>query len=332
MHHCVKLLPVLLLLLGQNVYADPNRSDADWLETMAFAAHQTDYSGTFVYQDGMGGNVEVSRISHIVDAHGEHERLESMSGIRRTVVSNNNQVWLFEGERKVRIERTHGEKGFPDLLPEQLSALKKNYFIRQAEEDRVAGFHVHAIVFQPKDNLRYSHKMWAHSQSGLLLKAEVLDERSRIIEQYAFTQLSLDKNVDRSWVEKAAPTVIALETDKDENSEDENSEAKADLEPKATDWQVDALPSGFKKIMQFCHPIRDKTIPVTHMVFSDGLAGISVFIEAVAGREYLNPGLSSQGAIQVYSRISGDTLITVVGEVPPRTVMQVAESVRYAGE
>jgi len=327
MHQCVKLLPALLLFMAQHVYADPNRSDIDWLETMAFAAHQIDYSGTFVYQDGMGGNVEVSRISHIVDEDGEHERLESMSGVRRTVVSNNNQVWLFEGEHKVRIERTHGEKGFPDLLPEQLSSLKKNYFIQQAEEDRVAGFHVHAIVFKPKDNLRYTHKMWAHSQTGLLIKAEVLDERSRIIEQYAFTQLSLGKSIDRSWIEKALPTVKLPEKD-----EDENSEAKPDLEPKANDWQVDALPSGFKKIMQFCHPIRDKTIPVTHMVFSDGLAGISVFIEAVAGREYLNPGLSSQGAIQVYSRISGDTLITVVGEVPPRTVMQVAESVRYAGE
>ncbi|MDX8398646.1 MAG: MucB/RseB C-terminal domain-containing protein [Gallionellaceae bacterium] len=320
----MKLLPVLLLLLGQNVYADPNRSDTGWLEIMAFAAHQTDYSGTFVYQDGIGGNVEVSRISHIVDADGEHERLESLSGVSRTVVSNNNQVWLFEGERKVRIERTHGEKGFPDLLPEQLSALKENYFIRQAEEDRVAGFHVHAIVFKPKDNLRYSHKMWAHSQSGLLLKAEVLDERSRIIEQYAFTQLSLGKNVDRSWVERAASIVSPREA--------ESQKAKPYLKSKATDWQVDALPNGFKKIMQFCHPIRDKTIPVTHMVFSDGLAGISVFIEAVAGREYLNPGLSSQGAIQVYSRISDDSLITVVGEVPPRTVMQVAESVRYAGE
>jgi sigma-E factor negative regulatory protein RseB len=292
---------------------------------MAFAAHQTDYSGTFVYQDGVGGHVELSRITHVVDADGEHERLEGLNGARREIVSNNNQVWLYIGERKVRIERKHGERAFPALLPEQISILKENYQIKPAEEDRVAGFHVHAIVFQPKDNLRYAHKMWAHSESGLLLKAVVLDEREHIIEQYAFTQLLLGGNVDRTWIvrEVAAPSV---------------SKKNAALPPvklpeaKTTDWQIDAMPVGFKKIMEVCRPMRDKTKPVTHLVFSDGLAGISVFIEDLAGRDDINTGLSTQGAIQIYNRISGDKLITVVGEVPPRTVIQVAESVRYAGQ
>lgn len=320
----LKVLPALLLLFCHNLYADPRRGDTDWLETMAFAAHQTDYSGTFVYQDGVGGTVEVSRITHILDADGEHQRLESLNGVRREIVSNNNQVWLVYGEHKVRLDRPQGEKGFPDLLPEQLSSLKENYSIKQAEEDRVAGFHVHAIVFQPRDNLRYAHKMWADSGSGLLLKAVVLDERSRIIEQYAFTELMLGTKVDHSWISKnPVPLPSAY-------SQDSAVKPAADLKP--SEWQVDALPGGFKKIVEFCRPIRDKNIPVTHMVFSDGLAGISVFIEDVAGREFPNLGLSSQGAIQVYSRISGDKLITVVGEVPPRTVIQVAESVRYAGE
>ncbi len=245
MRQSVRVLSFLLpLICGQGAYADPHHSDdADWLRTMAFAAHQTDYSGTFVYQDGVGGHVELSRITHVVDADGEHERLEGLNGARREIVSNNNQVWLYIGERKVRIERKHGERAFPALLPEQISILKENYQIKLAEEDRVAGFHVHAIVFQPKDNLRYAHKMWAHSESGLLLKAVVLDEREHIIEQYAFTQLLLGGNVDRTWIvrEVAAPSV---------------SKKNAALPPvklpeaKTTDWQIDAMPVGFKKIME----------------------------------------------------------------------------------
>lgn len=328
MHQGMRVLPFLLpLICWQAANADPlHRDDADWLKTMAFAAHQTDYSGTFVYQDGVGGHVEVSRITHISDADGEHERLEGLNGARREIVSSNNQVWLFLGDRKVRIEKRHGERTFPALLPEQISILKENYQIKQAEEDRVAGFHVHAVVFQPRDNLRYAHKMWAHAESGLLLKAVVLDERARIIEQYAFTQLMLGGNVDRSWIEpdKSAPSVLKKNGDA--------PAVKQGGEPKITDWQVDALPGGFRKIMEVCRPMRDKTKPVTHLVFSDGLAGISIFIEDLGGRDDVTPGLSSQGAIQVYSRISGDKLITVVGEVPPRTVIQVAESVRYAGQ
>jgi sigma-E factor negative regulatory protein RseB len=327
MHQSVRVLSFLVpLICGQSVYADPHHpDDADWLRTMAFAAHQTDYSGTFVYQDGVGGNVELSRITHVVDADGEHERLEGLNGARREIVSSNNQVWLYLGDRKVRIERRHGERAFPALLPEQISALKENYLIRTAEEDRVAGFHVHAVVFQPKDNLRYTHKMWAHSESGLLLKAVVLDERSHIIEQYAFTQLLLGRNVDRTWVVRdvAAPAV---------SPKNEAPLAVKFPEVKTTDWQIDAMPVGFKKIMEVCRPMRDKTKPVTHLVFSDGLAGISVFIENLDGRSDINTGLSTQGAIQIYNRISGDKLITVVGEVPPRTVIQVAESVRYAGQ
>jgi sigma-E factor negative regulatory protein RseB len=92
------------------------------------------------------------------------------------------------------------------------------------------------------------------------------------------------------------------------------------------------LPAGFKRIIEICRPMRDKARPVTHLVFSDGLAGISVFIEDVGGRENLNTGLSSKGVMQIFSRISGDKLIVVVGEVPPHTVMQVAESVRFAGK
>lgn len=328
MQQSVRVLSFLLpIVLWQSAAADPLRHhDADWLKTMAFAAHQTDYSGTFVYQDGVGGQVEVSRITHILDADGEHERLESLNGARREIVSSNNQVWLYLGDRKVRIEKHHDEKTFPALLPEQISILKENYLINQAEEGRVAGFHVHAVVFQPKDNLRYTHKMWAHNESGLLLKAVILDERARIIEQYAFTQLTLGGKVDRTWINPDKSILPVFK--KDEIA----PVVKLATEPKASDWQIDALPSGFKRIMAVCRPMRDKTKPVMHLVYSDGLAGISVFIEDLGGREDINPGLSSQGAIQVYSRISGDKLITVVGEVPPRTVIQIAESVRYAGQ
>ena len=93
-----------------------------------------------------------------------------------------------------------------------------------------------------------------------------------------------------------------------------------------------ALPAGFKKILEMRRPFRGNKEPVIHMVFSDGLAGISVFIEKAQDAKYVHSGLSGQGAAHVYNRLVGDNLVTVVGEVPPRTVIQVADSVRYAGQ
>jgi sigma-E factor negative regulatory protein RseB len=85
--------------------------------------------------------------------------------------------------------------------------------------------------------------------------------------------------------------------------------------------------------MEIRRPMRSKKTPVLHMIYSDGLAGISVFIEDMPNDpDDVSPTLTSQGAIQVYRKEVDNHLVTVVGEVPPRTVMQVADSVRYAGD
>ena len=314
----------LCLLWATTALADPLRLDAEWLRTMAFAAHQTNYSGVFVYQSG--GRVEMSRITHLVDKDGEHERLEGLDGLRREVIRNNDKVWLYLGDKKVRVEKRRAQHAFPALLPEQIQTLKENYQISQGEEDRVAEYHAHTVLFKPKDNLRYTRKMWAHSESGLLLKAVVLDERGRVIEQYAFSQLNIGGNIDRKWI-------ISSESDAARLAQQGGLSPlpKASFENAPSGWQVDSVPPGFKKVLEMRRTISDRKLPVVHIVYSDGLAGISVFIEKVSEVTDI-PGLSSQGAVHMYSRLVGENLVTVVGEVPPRTVIQVADSVRFAGE
>ena len=87
---------------------------------------------------------------------------------------------------------------------------------------------------------------------------------------------------------------------------------------------------GFKKTMEMRRPFRGKNGLATQMMFSDGLAGISVFIENLTGHPNVNSSLTSQGAIQIYSKVNGEYLVTVVGEVPARTLMKVADSIRHS--
>ena len=308
------------------VFADPMHvNEADWLKVMALAAHQTDFSGVFVYQSG--GRVEMSRITHVSDKDGEHERLEGIGGAKRELIRDNDQVWLYTDGHKARVESRQIKRAFPALLPEQLAVLKENYSVSQAEEDEVAGYHAHAVVFLPRDNLRYARKMWAQSDTGLLLKAVVLDDHGYVIEQYAFMQLNIGGNIDRKWIvpDKSSATAIAQELHL-------SPLPKVELLEESCGWQVDALPPGFKKILEMRRPFRGNKEPVIHMVFSDGLAGISVFIEKAQDAAYSHSGLSGQGAVHVYNRIVGEHLVTVVGEVPSRTVIQVGDSVRYAGQ
>ena len=317
-------LAVWLLLAASGVSAEPlSQDDLNWLKKMVFAAQQTNYSGTFIYQSG--NYVETSRITHLSDGENEHERLEGLDGERSEIIRKNDQVWCYLGDSKVMVAKREGTRTFPALLPKQLSLLQENYAIRHGEEDRIAGFNAHSILFQPRDKMRYSHKMWAHSDSGLLLKAVVLDERDHVIEQYAFTQLNIGGDIDRKWIVPNKST--------DQNaSGNAVSTPSVRTTPKDSGWMVYALPVGFKKMTEVNRRLRDSQQPVTHLVYSDGLAGISVFIEKLGAKSDAKPGLYSKGALQVFIKVLDANLLTVVGEVPPRTVMQVAESVRYGGQ
>ena len=318
------LFAVALCVSVPAALADPMmQDDLNWLKTMVFAAHQTDYSGIFVYQ--YDNHIETSHITHIIDRDGEHERLQGLDGARHEIIRNNDQVWRYLGDSKIRVEERQGGWRFPGVLPEQLALLNENYQIKQTEERRIAGYHAHAVIFKPRDDLRYTHRLWAHSDSGLLLKAEVLDEQDRVIEQSIFIQLTIGGNIDRSWTKanKPGPAMPEHKAPLDHLQKTESL-------TNASGWKVDMLPPGFKKITEIRRHLYGKTMPVIQLVFSDGLASISFFIEGIYDELNDHPGLSSQGAIQVYSKVSGEYLLTVVGEVPPRTVMQVADSIRYS--
>lgn len=355
------LLLTSLALVAFAAGAAPfHQDELKWLQTMAFAAHQTDYTGTFVYQHG--NHVETLRITHIADRNGEHSRLENLDGPKREIIRTNDMVTCFVGDHEVLEERSMQDtREFPALLPQQLTLLDDNYIIRPVSEERVAGLNAHVFVFQPKDNLRYAHKMWAHDDSGLLLKTAVLDNRGAVIEQYGFTQLTIGGNIDSSWINKvvvpdahnidpfhhkhhknphghgvqASPDNVGSQVDSDLQHEDATRSAhfthNNQHQVVSSGWRVDALPDGFQKIAEVSRRLPGKDAPVTQMVYSDGLAGISVFIEKSDSDEDDFSGLSGKGLLQIYTKLVNGYLVTVVGEVPPRTVIQVADSVRQSG-
>ena len=68
------------------------------------------------------------------------------------------------------------------------------------------------------------------------------------------------------------------------------------------------------------------------MLFSDGLASVSVYIEKLEPKAKKFEGLSSMGAVNVYGSVIGTYQITVIGEVPKDTVKMVADSVESISE
>jgi len=302
-----------LLCTAAFAMADPSRQvNLEWLHTIALAAHQTNYSGTFVHQ--YGNRLETSNVTHVFDQNGDQGKLKKQDGSDCEVTHNNSEILCYIGKKAAKRRFGSDRKVFPVLLPEQLATLNDNYLIRVGESANVAGFDTQIVELRPKDNLRYSHKMWAHKDSGLLLKAAVLSDRQEVVEQYTFVQLKITGSNKQARMVTKPPVT---------------QQTSATLSDSV--WKVDALPVGFKKITELRRPMRGKKGMATQLVFSDGLVGISVFIESRADNPDSALGLSSEGAIHIYSKLSGDYLVTVVGEVPPSTVLQVADSVRNRG-
>jgi len=309
------------LLFGIAAQGDAEEMPASlhWLGVVAFAGRHTEYSGVFVYQ--YDNRVETSSIIHVNGANGEYEKVESLDGPKREIIRHDGEVWAYINHQMVQLG-SHGQSSFPSMSIEQLAALNDNYKAKLLGVERVAGYNAQAILFQPRDQLRYSHKIWVDTDSGLLLKAAVLG-RNKVEEQYAFTQLQIGGKIDRSWVRESDLARAHAKNPQETNN---------DIKPINSGWVADMLPSGFEKTLEIERKMHGKHAPVTQMVFSDGLCAISIFIEPEDGDEDDVEGLSTRGAVNLYHKVVGKSLITVVGEVPPHTVMRVLDSVRYNGK
>lgn len=322
----VVLLPGLILLqfcagvvLAQSLeQADP----LTWLERIAKAARQLNYSGTYVYQHG--DQVETSRITHFFDRNGELEKLETLDGPKREVIRTNNEILTYDFEHRIiKRERRAQRRNFPNLLPDQLASLTEYYQLRKGEHERIAGYDSQALILTPKDAYRYGHKLWADTNTGLLLKARMVDENDHVVEQFVFTQLTMGAGVTR---DATKPSVNGAT---DWQREPAPPEASEQVD---TGWIVKSQPSGFKKVMEMKRLKNGTRAPVAHLVYSDGLAAVSVFIEPLPVKRKFQEGLTRQGAFNIYTKPLPDQLVTVLGEAPALTVTQMANSVSQKGQ
>jgi sigma-E factor negative regulatory protein RseB len=288
-----------------------------WLSKMAGASRGLNYSGTFVYQHG--DRIETSRIVHFVNAAGgEFEKLETLDGPAREVIRTNDQVSCYLPDSKTVIVEKRSARRFPALIPEQLSGVSDNYTVIVTGKDRVAGYDCRLVVLEPRDRLRYGHQFCAETGSGLPLRARTFSEKNQPLESFAFTEVKLGGRFSREQVKSRYAAASR------DWKVDHSSLVLSDV-PADTGWALTRQPAGFRKLTELKRSIAGRAAMVSHIVYSDGLAAISVFIEPLPKSRPVN-SLTHQGAVNIYVRPVADHLVTVLGEAPAATVMQVANS------
>jgi len=317
---------VVLGLAATNVplaSGDDTHGGVALLTKMVGASHHFNYSGTFVYQHGLRS--QTSRIVHYVNsAGGEFEKLETLDGPAREVIRNNDQLTCYLPDTRTVIIEQRDTRQLPLLLPERMGGITENYIVQKARTDRVAGYECDVIALEPKDKLRYGRDFCIETRSGLPLRSRIINERNEAVESFAFTQLTIGGKFNRDKVKSKFAA-------RSRNWRIDRSALNVMETPAVSGWVLGSQLPGFRKLTEVKRSIAGHAGTVSHIVYSDGLAAVSVFIEAMPKQRPAQK-LVHQGAVNIYTRMRDDYMVTVLGEAPAATVMQIANSLQLKSD
>lgn len=294
---------------------------AAWLGRIGGAAQRVSFEGVLTM--AAGGRSTSARIAHYGDGRNVVERIEALDGPPRIIFRHNAQV------KTVWPELRHAVTSPQDTLPSLSGALRtadegllRHYEVLMLGTDRVAGRTARVLLLRPRDEWRLGHRLWADDATGLLLRAEVLGPDGRVLEWSALS------SVDIGVPERAAGVLDDMRRD-DGLSVRHQRSRRVDLRREG--WTVGALPPGFRLLGAVNRPAAAGVADATMLqaVFSDGVAHISVFIEAADTGRGRREGRSAVGATQTLVRRAGPWWLTAVGDAPPATLQGVSAALRH---
>lgn len=288
------LVALVLIVWGQIAYAESSPEAYSWLERMSAALQKVNYQGVFVYSQDE--QLSAMQVTHVASPQGEHELLVSLTGEEREALRNS------QGLSSLILQ----DKDAP--LDQHMAVVEKYYDLKLAGRDRTAGRFTRLLVVKPKDEFRYGYRLWLDEETGLLLKSDLLGSDGQVLEQIMFTSLEL---MDNSAAEQFR-TMIGL-----------TDQAPKEDAARQSDWTVTNVPEGFIRLQNDI----SADSGADHIIFSDGLASVSVFIEEAKENEKSFVGISRRGAVNVYGGLLNGYQVTVVGEVPTATVRLIGQSI-----
>ncbi|WP_213877220.1 MucB/RseB C-terminal domain-containing protein [Pseudomonas sp. dw_358] len=283
---------------------------AQWLGRMAQAEQQQSFQGTFIYE--RAGSFSSHDIWHRANQGRVSERLYQLDGPPREVLRVDDSLRCVSGSSPM--PGAGAASSSPILDPLKLMSW---YTLNVGGESRVAGREAVVVTLTPKDQQRYGFEMHLDKQTGLPLKSLLLNDKGQLLERFQYTRFSTDapSDTDLTATDDCKPVAPANQ--------------RADTSP--APWRSDWLPAGFELLGQSAHLDPQRKVVVASLMYGDGLARVSVFIEPLAANETADTHAQLGPTAAVSRRLAGkggDLLVTVVGEVPIGTAERIALSVR----
>ena len=317
----IKTLTWPVLIAGQLSCAATAQAERiepnDWLTRMSAAVQQMSYDGTVVRIEG--GKAEALKVVHTVSDGVIREKVVAQEGNGLEIIRNGNEVHCIMPDRKsVLVEEWDDQSTLFSTLPSSQVRFGSEYDVALVREDRVAGRQAILIAIRPHDNYRYGHRIWLDVETAFPLQTQLIGDDGEPIEQVKFADISFTDDIQASALAPSVSTEGFSWLTRPSQHAGESVE---------TVWQSDDLPAGFRAMSTHAENMPgSEDVTTTHILFSDGMANVSVFI--VQADENAMTGPSNVGGSSSYSAIVEEYRVTAVGEVPAITVEQIATTMR----
>jgi sigma-E factor negative regulatory protein RseB len=303
-------------LAGLHTLAAAQEGPGAWLDRMAGAVSSTSYHGTVIRNKR--GQSEALKVVHKIVDGVVNERVTSQEGHGLEIIRIGDEVHcILPNQKSVLVEGWNNQSTLFSPLPRTEVVNTPQYDLSLLSEGRIAGRDAVLLAIRPHDEYRYAHKIWLDTASGFPLQTEIRNIDGELIEEVKFAEIVFTDNI--------ADDAFAASVDLDGFTWYREAN-RYDAVAIETDWSCDDLPAGFRAISTTTETSSLDGSETTHIVFSDGIANVSVFIEPPNGDE--REGWAMLGASNSFSAMVGDFQVTAVGEVPGVTVQRIASSMR----
>lgn len=311
----MRAIPLLSLLLSGWFIVPAHADEAqDWLTRLGQAEQQQSFHGTFVYE--RNGSFSTHNIWHRVQNGQVRERLLQLDGSAQEVVRIDGRTQCVSGTLIA------GLGDSPNAAARALDPkkLKNWYDLAVIGKSRVAGREAVIVSLTPRDQHRYGFELHLDKKTGLPLKSLLLNDKGQLLERFQFTSLDTDEiPSDKELLANADCKPINIGSDK-------ASAAKA-----VQNWRSDWLPPGFELTSSSSHKDAQTKTQVSSLMYDDGLARFSVFLEPLNGATVTDTRTQLGPTVAVSRRLTtpqGEMMVTVVGEIPIGTAERIALSMR----
>lgn len=312
----------MLWLTGAWALAQPSSAavaaEADvahWLMRLHDAPRQRAYVGTFVVS--AGNTMSTSRIWHVCNGPEQIERVDALTGVRRTTFRRDDSVVTFWPDSRTVVRETRESLGlFPNLLQRPDANIGRFYRLKRLGHERVAGIESEVVQLEPIDALRFGYQVWTERQSGLVVKLQTLGANAQVLEQAAFSELQFNTPLAFHQLKVLMENTQGYQVHslgvRKTTVAQEGWAMGADVPgfmPVRCYRDVDAADAGVDSSLQ--------------CIFSDGLASVSVFVEPFDASRHVRVDAHenlSMGATHLRVRHVQDWWLTAVGEAPGGTL------------